>query len=121
MNPSLFLSKMELGSLPHEAVEMAIDIAAEQQAHEIKRRLAITQAEHAIDHACDFPKTEQTGLTVLGCSQSLNAPEGPGSGVNKPLMRKPRAPDERLADRDTAENALPNANIVQPYPKGRWA
>lgn len=54
-----------------------------------------------------FPITERKALAVPGCSETLSAPKGLGSGVNKPLMRKPRGPlFWARADRDTAGNTF---------------
>lgn len=41
--------------------------------------------------ALTFSKTENLSNAVPGCSKGDGSPEGPGSGVYKPLMRKPRA------------------------------
>jgi len=45
MNAALFFSQSDLGSLPQPAVELAIDIAAEQQAHAIACALAQAHVE----------------------------------------------------------------------------
>lgn len=58
-----------------------------------------------------FPKTEQLAETVPGCSQGDAAPKGLGRPVNKPLMRKPRAPYcERQPDRVTAGDIFNEAD-----------
>lgn len=62
--------------------ELLIELAA------IRGRREIHQALNDLH----FPKTEQPCQPSPGCRQSEAAPEGLGSGVNKPLMRTPRGP-----------------------------
>lgn len=55
----------------------------------------------------DFPMTEQQELCqVPAVDAGLAAPEGPGTGGNKPLMRNRRADDGRSATGDTAGTNL---------------
>ncbi len=57
--------------------------------------------------ATNIPITALSAQAVQGCSQRHEAPKGLGWPVHKPLMQKPRAPVERLPDRDTALDTFP--------------
>lgn len=56
-----------------------------------------------------IPNTEQLAKGVPGCSQGDAAPEGPGTPVNKPLMRKPRGP---MMSRPSAKGILPGTLLT---------